>query len=125
MRDDYIFELLHVGDVEALVGHRIYRHGTAPLNVVAPYLTWFVVDGLPENVLDGPPPVDRIEVQVDCWSDNTGTGARLIGPLMRAVRTQVETAHHVTSYLNDQQDNATQRYRATLTFTVWGSDEDP
>jgi hypothetical protein len=123
VKDSLVFDLLKgSAAVVALVGHRIYRHGSAPLNVVAPYATWFVVDGVPQNTLSDAPPVDRVEIQIDLWTDNTGTGARQIGPLARAVRAQVETAHDVTGFSNDQQENTTERFRATLTFTAW---EDP
>jgi hypothetical protein len=114
-----VFTLLHTAEVAALVANRIYRHGTAPLNVGSPYLTWFIVDGIPQNTLADPPPVDRLEVQVDLWSDNTGTGGRQIVVLAAAVRAAIEAAHHVTSFVDDQQDFATQRYRITFTFTIW------
>jgi hypothetical protein len=63
--------------VTAIIGTnpvRAYKHGSAPQAVAGPYVTWFVVSGAPENQLSGRPPVDAYQVQVDCWSDNTGTG---------------------------------------------------
>jgi hypothetical protein len=48
-----IFALLATPAVQALVGNRIYRHGDAPPDVQAPYITWFVLFGDPENGFSG------------------------------------------------------------------------
>lgn len=117
-----VFALLNTAAVRALVGTtppRIYRHGTAPQGVTAPYVTWFVASGAPENVLDGTPPVDNVTVQVDCWTNNTGTGADQANTLGAAVRDAIEADHHVTQFGNDSQDFETQRFRVSLTFTFW------
>jgi hypothetical protein len=117
-----VFALLDVAAVQAFVGApaRIYRHGIAVAqSPVAPYITWSMVTGTPENHLDGTPPVDRMSIQVDCWSENTGAGSIQIGNLARAVRDQVETAHHIETFDADLRDPETMRYRASLTFTWW------
>ena len=103
----------------ALVGTRIYRHGTAPQNVVAPYVTWFLVSGTPENELTALPRVDRLEVQVDCWSNNTGTGDAQVEALATAVRDALEPVAHMTGIIANEQDFETRRYRLGLQFTFW------
>jgi hypothetical protein len=116
-----VFSLLNVAAIQAFVGSpaRIYRHGIAPQSTTGPYLTWFNVDGVPENHLDGTPPVDAFALQVDCWSANSGDGSTQVNALAKAVRDQIETAHDITSFSGDAQDFETQRYRITITFTFW------
>lgn len=117
-----VFAVLNVAAVRAFVGTnppRIYRHGNAPLNVAAPYLTWHVVSGTPENLIDGTPPIDNVSVQVDCWTNNTGTGSQQAHDLAEAVRDAIEVSHHVTQFGSDTQDFETQRFRVSLTFSFW------
>lgn len=117
-----IFPLLDVAPVRALVGSnpvRVYRHGSAPQKVVAPYVTWFLVTGNPENALDELPRIDRQEVQIDCWSDNTGQGAKDIETLAQAVRDAIEPHYHMTAIVADGRDPDTDRYRIGMTFTIW------
>jgi len=106
-------------DVASLVGTRIYRHGSAPERVEAPYITWFVVSGVPENNLSDSPPIDDYLVQVDCWSDNDGTGDTGIETLALAVRTVLETDTHVESITADGRDPDTKRFRASLQVRFW------
>lgn len=108
--------------VTALIGSnpvRAYRHGTAPQSVVAPYVTWFVVTGNPENTLEDLPRIDRYEVQVDCWSENTGTGGTQVENLAEAVRNAIEPSAHMTAVVANTRDQETQRYRIGLQFTFW------
>lgn len=118
-----VFPLLSASSaVKALIGSnpvRAYRHGVAPQNVVAPYVTWFVVTGIPENTLEDLPRVDRYEVQVDCWSENTGTGATQIETLAEAVRDAIEPDAYMTSVIANTRDEETQRYRIAMQFTFW------
>lgn len=117
-----VFSLLNVAAITAYVGTnppRIYRAGQAPQNVAAPYVTWAVIDGVPENALADTPAIDSFSIQVDLWSDNAGTGADGVDALANVVRDQIETAHHITAISNDGIDELTQRYRLTITFTYW------
>lgn len=107
-------------DVAALVDDRIYRHGEAPEAVMAPYVTWFVIIGSPENNLPQMPPIDRYEVQVDCWSENEGDGDAEVEELALAVRTAIEAAdHHCTGLVVNGKDPETKRYRIGMTFTLY------
>lgn len=105
--------------VTALVGTRIYRHGAAPQKVVAPYITWSLVSGTPENELSSLPRVDRLEVQIDCWSNNTGTGDAEVESVATAVRDALEPVAHMTAIVANEQDFETRRYRLGLQFTFW------
>jgi predicted phosphoadenosine phosphosulfate sulfurtransferase len=103
---------------------RIYAHGEAPGQVVNPptgnpklaYITWLLVSGVPENNLSDPSPVGRQSVQIDCWHE-TGAG---INSLAEAVRDQLETVTHITSYRNMPRDPETRRYRISIDADFWG-----
>jgi hypothetical protein len=117
-----VFALLNVPAIRAVVGTppRIYRHGVAAVqSPIAPYITWALVTGTPENHLSGTPPVDRMSVQVDWWTDNTGTGSEQMNTLGALIRDQIETAHDIESFDADMRDTETMRYRGSLTFTWW------
>lgn len=103
----------------AIVGNRVYRHGAAPQKVTAPYVTWSVVSGEPENDMTSTPRTDRFEVQVDCWSDNDGSGDAGIEALANAVRAAMETAGYMTRYSANDRDFETQRFRISMDFTLF------
>lgn len=108
--------------VTALIGTnpvRCYRHGFAPQGVAAPYLTWYVVSGTPENDLSDLPRVDSYSVQIDCWSNNTGTGAAQVEQLAEAVRDAIEPHAYMTALAVNGIDFETQRFRIGMTFNFW------
>ncbi|HKK31098.1 MAG TPA: DUF3168 domain-containing protein [Alphaproteobacteria bacterium] len=96
---------------------RVYRHGDAPQTVVAPYVTWFVVSGTPENELDELPKVDNYTVQVDCWSDSDAE----VEQMAAAVRDALEAEYHMTAVGPNGRDPETKRYRIGMSFTFWTS----
>lgn len=118
-----VFNLLNTSDVRAFVGSspvRIYKHGTAPQGVEAPYITWFVVVGVPENSLESSARIDNVPVQVNIWTKNDGSGARQADQIGEKVRVALEAGGHcITEFGNDGQDFETERYRLSLTFTFW------
>jgi hypothetical protein len=118
-----IFQILRAApNVTALVGTnpaRIYRHGAAPQATAAPYITWSVITGTPQNTLSELPKIDACVVQIDCWSDNTGTGAAQIEDLAVAVRAALEPFAHMTGFGPNGRDFETQRYRIMLQFDYW------
>lgn len=109
--------------VTSLIESRIYRHGEAPQNVVAPYVTWAVVVGTPENALDENPRIDRFLVQVDCWSENTGSGSRGVVTLATAVRNALEPYGYCTDIGTDERDTETRRWRLSMTWSLWNHRE--
>ena len=96
--------------VSAIVGNRIYPHADAPLDVIAPYVTWFVVSAPAEIQLSGTPAHDRFTVQVDCWHP-TSTG---VTALASAARAALEAQCNVTNLLLNQRDPDTKLYRIAL-----------
>ena len=118
-----IFDLLRADSVvTALLGTspmRCYRHGAAPQNVAAPYVTEFVVTALPANQLSGLPPVDTCRLQVSCWSVNAGTGATGINAIASAVRVAIEARWHIDDVRDMGQDAETMRFRVDFDVTVF------
>lgn len=101
-------------DVAAFVGTRIYRHGNAPQDVTKPYITWFLVTGVPDNNLSDPPPSDRMSCQVDCWHP-TDLG---IETLATSVRNVLETLGHITSIVINERDADTKLYRISFQVDI-------
>lgn len=102
-------------DVAAIVGTRIYPHGEAPQNVNRPYVTWLLVAGVPEQVLDGASETDRDTVQIDCWHQ-TGSG---VVQLASAVRLAIEPHAYVTNLFLNGRDRETGLYRFALELDYW------
>lgn len=100
--------------VTALIGSspaRVYRHGSAPQDVVRPYVTWSVPGGSASNAFDGAD-ADFFRVQVDCWSDDDTE----IEVLAKAVRAALEPHAHLVAYLADDRDFDTRRFRISFAF---------
>lgn len=92
------------------VGTRIYRHGYAPQDVQKPYITWFLVTGQPEDVLNAPPCHDRDVIQIDCWSE-TDTG---VETLAYAVRAALDSKLISNRIVIDNRETDTKLYRMAL-----------
>lgn len=100
--------------VAAIVGMRIYRHGSAPQKVTQPYITWSAF-GTPQITLGERPRLDEYIVRVDCWS-NSDTEIEALG---RACRDAIEGKFHVTQIDEVTRDRETMRYRLGLVYTHW------
>ena len=96
--------------VVSTVGTRIYRHGSAPQDVQKPYITWFVVSGQPEDILNAAPPHDRDVIQIDCWSE-TDTG---VETLAYAVRSALDSKLISNRIVVDNRETDTKLYRMAL-----------
>ncbi|CAA2107630.1 DUF3168 domain-containing protein [Variovorax paradoxus] len=100
--------------VLALIGDdpaRVYRHGSAPQDVLKPYVTWSVPGGSAEITLEQPD-ADTFRVQVDCWSEDKDQ----IDVLAGAVRAAVEKGSQLVAYIADERDFETKRFRIGFTF---------
>lgn len=115
-----VFELLSTNSsVATLVSSRIYRAGRAPQNSTAPYVTWMVISGIPENSLSDAPLIDRWELQIDCWGNNEGTGESEVESLALAVRDALEVDHYITDVGMMERDPDTRRYRVSIQVSWW------
>jgi hypothetical protein len=113
-----IFQTLKAASaVTSLIGNppRVYRHGAAPQDVIKPYVTWFIVGGVPENTMSETPQIDRLPVQIDCWH-TTDSGVEV---LAKAVRNAIEPEAHMIGIPIDEQEPETKLYRITLQFDWW------
>jgi hypothetical protein len=120
-----VFQTLKASSaVKAIVGTnppRIYRHGSAPqrpdgLPLDQPYITWFMVSGVPENTLSSDTTPDRQTVQVDCWHQ-TDAGIEVLAD---AVRAAIEPTAHMTACIINEREPETLLYRVGLQFDFWG-----
>lgn len=98
--------------VAAIVATRIFPHGEAPQDVGKPYITWFMVTGVPENSLNCVPDIDRCTIQIDCWHQ---TSAGIVS-LTAAARTALEVYGHVTGVIINQREPETKLYRMAIQF---------
>lgn len=93
--------------VLSTVGNRIYRHGSAPQNVTKPYITWFVVMGMPELQISGTPCSDMDMVQIDCWSEDDSE----VELLAYSVRTALDDAKITNRIVINGRENETRLFR--------------
>lgn len=100
--------------VTAILGTppKVSRHGDAPQDEGAPYVTWSVIGDLPENNLSDLPPLDRVTIQADCYH-LTDSG---IEALAIAVRDALEQHGHMTGMPVNQRETGTRLYRIALQF---------
>lgn len=92
---------------------RVYRRGYAPQGAPrAPYVTWLVVSGIPENTLSETPSKDRMTVQIDCWADKDKDAEILA----IAVRDALEPHAHMTGQPIDGRELETKLWRNSLDF---------
>lgn len=106
-----VFSLLKADSgVFAKVGTRIYRHGSAPQNVVKPYITWYTVTGMPEVQLSGAPCIDMDSIQIDCWSDSDSE----IEVLAYAVRKALDDAKIVNRIVQNNREDDTRLFHIAV-----------
>jgi len=96
------------------VSTRIYRHGSAPQDVLKPYITWFLLSNMPEIQLSGTPCHDMDVVQVDVWSE-TDQG---IETLAYAARAAFDNAGHAARVIQDLRETETNLYRISLEVDI-------
>lgn len=99
---------------------RFYPAGEAPSKTVAPYATWQVITGVPENYLGQIPDIDQYSIQIDVWAE-TLTECRDIGENIRDV---IEPVCHITSWRGESRQPGTRLYRLSFD-SDWVVDRDP
>lgn len=110
-----IYSILRANStVLGTVSTRIYRHGNAPQDVVKPYITWFVVSGIPELQISGTPCNDVDTIQIDIWHE-TDTG---VESLAYAVRNALDLAGYSNQIILDLRETDTKLYRIGIQTDV-------
>lgn len=99
--------------VQALLGGalpRIYPFGTAPQNVVKPYVVCQEIAGSPFNMLACRPEDDRVVLQVDVYALKSGDSTKIA----KAIRYAVELNSYVVAYRGEIREEETKTYRTSF-----------
>lgn len=91
---------------------RFFPFGEAPEKTVYPYATYSVVNGLPQNTMDGPPQIDDLGTQIDVWAETADSCL----DVAEALRDALEPLGHMTSIGNMERDPDTKSYRIRMDF---------
>jgi len=106
-----LYQILRANsDIVTAVGTRIYRHGSAPQDVVKPYITWSLVSGEPYGNVSSAPCADKDTVRIDCWSE-TDSG---IESLAYFVRSALDSKLIFNRIVVNTRETDTKLYRITL-----------
>lgn len=115
---------LQVAAVAAFVNDRIYPE-IVPQGVAMPAITYSMLDGQPQNSLDGfTSGLSRYPVQIDCWA-NTKTAVNALALVVRdRMNVAASTFRSVlTNYpLIDDYEPDTKRYRRSIGCACWFSE---
>jgi hypothetical protein len=91
--------------------------GTAPQNQARPYVVWFIVSAVPENLLGDRPLEDDQRVQVDCWSNSQTQCLQM----MQAANDACEAIGHVVFGPWYEYDSETAMHRWSFDVEVWNT----
>jgi hypothetical protein len=89
--------------------------GVAPQEQTRPYVVWFIVSAVPENLLGERPVEDDQRVQVDCWSPQQ-TQCR---QMMQAAADACEGIGHIVFGPWYEYDAETKLHRWSFDVEVW------
>ena len=113
-----IYALLSAdSQVAPWVGTRNYPHGKAPQRVTAPYVTWDVMGGAPDNTLGEAPLSDSYVVRVRLWSEH-GDAVDVFA-IGAAIRDCLEAEAHMESSPVTGRDEETLRHSLEMQFRFW------
>lgn len=109
-----IYATLNTSAVKNIVANRIYAFGSAPQNVLAPYITWFVVATDPHNQISGAPCGDTDTIQIDCWTGPKDGRESDCVALAKAVRDALDEAGQANRVIINTRDADTKLFRISL-----------
>ena len=111
-----INQTLNTAAVRAIIGTppRIYSSGDAPQEVVAPYITWFVVGIQPYDHLSGAPDADSQMIQIDCWAGPDDDQEPVCVNLAKAVRDALDAAGQANTVIVNTREPDTKFYRISF-----------
>lgn len=98
-----------------IVGDRIYAN-RAPDNVIRPYAVYSVISKVPQNDLSDDPVVDKVRVQVDCYSEASYTQAKNMAAACRAA---LKSQGYCT-FERDDYESDEKLHRVQLDFSIFG-----
>lgn len=100
----------------SIVSDRISM-GIAPEDQTRPYVVWWIVSAVPENLIGERPLEDDQRIQIDCWSPSQ-TQCR---QMMQAANDACETIGHVVFGPWYEYDADTKLHRWSLDLEVWNT----
>lgn len=86
---------------------RLYANGQAPHGVTAPYATYQIISGSPENYIAGRPDADSFSMQIDVYAAN----GQLSQDGAEAIRDAIELYSYVTNWRGESKEDETRLYR--------------
>lgn len=89
---------------------RIYPFGTAPQDVVKPYVVYQEIAGNPFNMLSCRPKDDRVVLQVDVYALKPDDSTKVA----RAIRYAIETESYILAYRGEIREPETKAYRTSF-----------
>ena len=101
----------------AIVADRI-TFGIAPQDQTRPYVVWFVVSAVPENLLGERPLEDDQRVQVDCWHP---TSQPICRQMMQAAVDALEGIGHIVFGPWYEFEPETKLHRWSFDLEVWNT----
>lgn len=98
--------------VQAVLGDppELWPFGEAPEGTPYPYAVWQSVGGSPENYINQTPDMDGYSLQVDVYGNTSAS----VTAVAEALRDAIEPHAHITSWLGQNMDRETKRYRYTF-----------
>lgn len=96
--DPAVKELLESNDIL-----RVWRFGYAPEQPEAPYVTWQLISGQPNNNIDSRPASDHAIIQIDVYA----TDADIVDQVADAIRSAIELDSYIVRYGEADNDPVT------------------
>ena len=100
----------------AIVADRISM-GIAPEDQTRPYVVWWIVSAVPENLIGERPLEDDQRIQVDCWSPSQTQCLQM----MQAANDACEDIGHVVFGPWYEYDSETKLHRWSFDVEVWNT----
>lgn len=111
-----VFPLLKLSSVvTALLGDpilRVFPWGGAPEDVLRPYATYSVYNGVPENYMGQTPDIDNLGTQIDVWAETSSS----CQDCAIVIRDALEPHAHLLSFSGNERDEETGLYRFRMDF---------
>lgn len=111
-----VFPLLNIPAIQAHVGTpaRIYDFGSAPQDVVKPYITFQDISGNPYQQLSGAPCADFDSIQIDIYAGPEEGSRASIRALARAVRDALDNAGIANRLIIQTREPDTKLFRISI-----------
>lgn len=100
----------------AIVGDRISM-GIAPADQARPYVVWWIISAVPENLIGERPLEDDQRIQIDCWAMNQPQCMQM----MQAAVDACEAIGHIVLGPSYEYEAETKLHRWSFDLEVWNT----